>query len=90
MITPEMVVAAYKKLGAKLGRRSFGSPQHCCGLAALGFSLGLSIDEIVPWANKTYGDYWGGFVRGFDGLSDGKTGYKDGMVAYQACVEAGL
>lgn len=86
-ITTGEVKKAYKAIGAKPVRGTFGSQQRCCPQLAMGFvQHGNNRSKAINWAGRVYGEaYAKGFRNGYDNRQpDGKTnkryylGYLDG------------
>ncbi len=97
-LTPEIVIAAYKKTGRKVcqGHWTFG--KSTCALGALALANGATDGQIAPAVNVLMkgspSGYVSGFIGGFDGdeidTTDDETGYADGVAAYKACEAEGL
>lgn len=93
-IMPNEVVAAYRTLGAKVIRGSFGNAGACCAMGAIAYEDGAS--DAIDWLDHKGFPmaYRESFGRGFDGLVMLRNGsveaYQDGQAVWAAIVEAGL
>lgn len=100
-ISPEEVVAAYKKRGLKAIQNDFRDDAgNVCAIVIICQEAGANaaIYHVMDWAMRHFGaHYRRGFLNGFDSYPYVPTrqkryneGYEDGVAAREACVNEDL